>query len=170
MQKQNQTTTTKYQHYPKSFREHKRRYTSQLTLNGHHDLDTQTRTWCYMNTKYKASHFETVYKETIKNCQISLYIKIICHNSVAFSPECKVSLIFKYQSHNWTLRPHTSRRCELRELKQWLCINLEGWDGKGDGREVQERGDICTPMADSCWYLTENNKCCKAIILQLKSK
>ena len=28
-----------------------------------------------MNTKYKASHFETVYKETIKNCQISLYIK-----------------------------------------------------------------------------------------------
>ena len=75
MQKQNQPTTTKHQHYAKSFREHKRRYTSQLTLNGHHDLDTQTRTWCYMNTKYKASHFETVYKETIKNCQISLYIK-----------------------------------------------------------------------------------------------
>ena len=28
---------------------------------------------------------------------------------------------------------------------------LEGWDGEGDGREVQEGGDtICTPMADSC--------------------
>ena len=26
----------------------------------------------------------------------------------------------------------------LRELKQWLCDNLEGWDGEGDGREVQE--------------------------------
>ena len=26
----------------------------------------------------------------------------------------------------------------LRELKQGLCINLEGWDGEGDGREVQE--------------------------------
>ena len=38
----------------------------------------------------------------------------------------------------------------LRELKQGLCINLEGWDGEGDGREVQEGGDICTPMADSC--------------------
>ena len=38
----------------------------------------------------------------------------------------------------------------LRELKQRLGINLEGWDGDGDGREIQEGGDICTPMADSC--------------------
>ena len=38
----------------------------------------------------------------------------------------------------------------LRELKQGLRINLEGWDGEGDGREVPEGGDICTPMADSC--------------------
>ena len=30
----------------------------------------------------------------------------------------------------------------LRELKQGLCINLEGQDGKGDGRKVQEGGDI----------------------------
>ena len=37
----------------------------------------------------------------------------------------------------------------LRELKQVLCINLEGWDGEGDG-EVQKGGDICIPMADSC--------------------
>ena len=33
----------------------------------------------------------------------------------------------------------------LRKLKQGLCINLEGWDGK----EVQKGGDICIPMADS---------------------
>ena len=38
----------------------------------------------------------------------------------------------------------------LRELKQGLCINLEEWDGEGDGREVQKGGDICIPMADSC--------------------
>ena len=37
-----------------------------------------------------------------------------------------------------------------RELKQRLCINLEGWDWEGDGREGREEGDICTPMADSC--------------------
>ena len=24
----------------------------------------------------------------------------------------------------------------LRKLKQGLCINLEGWDGEGDGREI----------------------------------
>ena len=46
----------------------------------------------------------------------------------------------------------------LRKLKQGLCINLEGWDGEGDGREVQKGGDICIPMADSRWDLTENNK------------
>ena len=50
----------------------------------------------------------------------------------------------------------------LRKLKQGLCINLEGWDGEGDGegdrREVQKGGDICIPMADSCRGLTENNK------------
>ena len=38
----------------------------------------------------------------------------------------------------------------LRKLKQGLCKNLEEGDGEGDGREVHEGGDICTPMADSC--------------------
>ena len=32
----------------------------------------------------------------------------------------------------------------LRKLKQGLCINLEGWDGEGYGKEVQKGGDICT--------------------------
>ena len=36
-----------------------------------------------------------------------------------------------------------------RKLILVFCINLEGWDGEGDGREVQKRGDICIPMADS---------------------
>ena len=38
----------------------------------------------------------------------------------------------------------------LRKLKRGLGINLEGWDGAGDWREVQKGGDICIPMADSC--------------------
>ena len=38
----------------------------------------------------------------------------------------------------------------LRKLKQGLCINLEGWDGEGDGRKVQKGGDICILMTDSC--------------------
>ena len=38
----------------------------------------------------------------------------------------------------------------LRKLKRGLCINLEGWDGEEDGREVQKGGDICIPIGDSC--------------------
>ena len=38
----------------------------------------------------------------------------------------------------------------LTELKPGLCNNLEGWDGVGDGREVQEGGDIYILVADSC--------------------
>ena len=36
----------------------------------------------------------------------------------------------------------------LRELKQGLCINLEGRYGEGDRREVEKGGDICRPMSD----------------------
>ena len=46
----------------------------------------------------------------------------------------------------------------LRKLKQGLCINLEGWDGEGDEREVEKGGVICIPMADSCGGLIENKK------------
>ena len=46
----------------------------------------------------------------------------------------------------------------LRKFKQRLSVNLERWDGVGDGREVQKERDICIPMADSCRGLTENNK------------
>ena len=38
----------------------------------------------------------------------------------------------------------------LRKFKQGFCINLEGWDGEGDGREVQKGWDRCIPVADSC--------------------
>ena len=31
-----------------------------------------------------------------------------------------------------------------------LCDNLDGWDGVGAGKEIQEGGDICIPMDDSC--------------------
>ena len=40
-----------------------------------------------------------------------------------------------------------------QETQKGLYIKLEGWDGEGDGREVQKEGVICIPMADSCWGL-----------------
>ena len=48
--------------------------------------------------------------------------------------------------------------CCMSQGTQGLWINLEGWDGEEDGREALEWGDTCTPMADSCWGLTENSK------------
>ena len=46
----------------------------------------------------------------------------------------------------------------LRKLKQGISIKLDSWDGEGDRREAQERGDICILMADSRGGLTENTK------------
>ena len=44
--------------------------------------------------------------------------------------------------------------CEVaivhRELSPVLFDNLEGWHGLGGGREFQEGGDMCIPMADPC--------------------
>ena len=44
-----------------------------------------------------------------------------------------------------------------RELNPLLCLNLEGWDGVGGGREVQEGRDMCIFMADSHCCMPETN-------------
>ena len=59
----------------------------------------------------------------------------------------------------------------LRKLKQGLCINLEAWDGEGDGREVQKGGDIYIYL----WLIhvevcQKTTKFYKAIVLQLKKE
>ena len=41
----------------------------------------------------------------------------------------------------------------LGKRKQWLCINLEGWDGERDGREVQ-KGGVCVYL----WQLSFSKK------------
>ena len=46
-----------------------------------------------------------------------------------------------------------TKNCPFRALYQPRGDRLiSSWrrDGEGDGREVQEGGDICIPMADSC--------------------
>ena len=37
----------------------------------------------------------------------------------------------------------------LRGIEPGLCNNLEGWEGVGGGREVQEREGICVPITGS---------------------
>ena len=39
---------------------------------------------------------------------------------------------------------------EAGHSKLVLWDNLEGWGGEGAGRGVQDEGDTCTPMVDSC--------------------
>jgi len=46
----------------------------------------------------------------------------------------------------------------LRKLKPGLCINLEGWEGVRDAREVQKGGDICISMTASIKQLSFNKK------------
>ena len=38
----------------------------------------------------------------------------------------------------------------VKEEKKKGRLLGKGWDSLGGSREVQERGDICIPMADSC--------------------
>ena len=37
-----------------------------------------------------------------------------------------------------------------RHPKLVFCDKLEGWGEEGGGKGVQEEGDTCTPMTDSC--------------------
>ena len=37
-----------------------------------------------------------------------------------------------------------------QETQTGALLQAEGWDGEGDGREVQKGGDMGVLMADSC--------------------
>ena len=40
--------------------------------------------------------------------------------------------------------------CMAQETQTGLCINLEGLDVEGGGRDIQKGWAMCIPMADSC--------------------
>ena len=42
-------------------------------------------------------------------------------------------------------------------FKPGLCDNLDGWEGVGGGREIQERRAICILMTDAYWNMAETN-------------
>ena len=44
-----------------------------------------------------------------------------------------------------------------------LCDDLDGWDGVGDEREVQEGEDICIHIADSLHCTAETNNTVKQL-------
>ena len=52
---------------------------------------------------------------------------------------------------------HSRNLTRHGEFNLVFCDDLEGWDGVGGGREVQEGGDICDLMADSRHCMAEAN-------------
>jgi len=58
----------------------------------------------------------------------------------------------------------------LRKLKEGLYINLEGWDGEGDGGRFKRDGIYIYLWLIHIEVWKKTTKFCKAIILQLKNK
>ena len=61
------------------------------------------------------------------------------------------------EAHRLRQRSQTSDSYMGQEstVKLGLCHNPEGQAGVGGGREVQERRDISTPIANSCCCMAE---------------
>ena len=51
-----------------------------------------------------------------------------------------------------------------------LCDNLEGWDGLGNGKEVQQGGNTCVLTADSCCCMAEANTALQSNYPSIKNK
>ena len=49
----------------------------------------------------------------------------------------------------------SQRECSvcLRKLKQGLCIDLGGWDGEENGREVKKGGGMCVCVCVCVWLI-----------------
>ena len=87
----------------------------------------------FAEQQWRDRHREQTYGHKERKREGEMYGKI---NMDTYITICKIDS--QQESAEW-----------LRELKQGLCINLEGWNRAGDGKEIQNGGDICIPMAVS---------------------
>ena len=62
----------------------------------------------------------------------------------------RIGIRKEQHGHTTTCRTDGQSTVPLRELNPGLCDNPEGWGGEGGGREGQEGGVTCIPLADSC--------------------
>ena len=65
------------------------------------------------------------------------------------SAKSELKFVFIIICNEWTSHVATSF-LTLNNHVLVLCDNLARWDWVGDGKEVQEGGNICVPVADSC--------------------
>ena len=80
----------------------------------------------FAGQQWRHRHREQIYGHRERGGEGEMYIE---SNMETYITICKIDSQWEFAVH-------------LRELKQELCINLEVWDEKGDGRECQKGGDI----------------------------
>ena len=95
----------------------------------------------FTGQQWRNRHREYTYGHGERGGEVEMYRR---SNMETYTTVCKIESQWEFAI--W-----------LKKLKQGLYINLEGWNGEGDGREAQKGGDIIL-MADSCGGLTENDK------------
>ena len=88
----------------------------------------------FTGQQWRNKHREPTYRHGEKGGEVEMYAE---SNMETYFTMCK-------RDSQWEFAVW------LRKLKEGLCVNLEGWDGEADGREVQKGGYVCLPMADSC--------------------
>ena len=60
--------------------------------------------------------------------------------------------------------------CDAGSSNPVLSDKLEGWNGVGSGKEVQDGGDMCVPVADSCSRMAETNTVLQSNYPPIKNK
>ena len=91
-----------------------------------------------------------------------MLIKILNSSSDCWTSQC-LCKVFIFHVHLHQQRnietctlPYVKQRasgnslCDAGSSDPELCHQLEEWDREGGGWEVQEGGNICIPVADSC--------------------
>lgn len=65
-----------------------------------------------------------------------------------------------------------------RAGSQYMFNEIDDWENermlvlclkKKKTRKIK-RGDICVPVSDSCWWVTEATQCCRAAVLPTTTK
>ena len=87
-------------------------------------------------------------------------LKTLPNKPVTLNRKEKGTLNWKQLKIYWlnvVCGPYIDSNSTWKNQKKKSMVFLEGWDGEGDGREVQEGKNICILMADLRWCLAENN-------------
>ena len=99
---------------------------------------------------YKAFSFQSLLVKIMPPCEIDIENRLMEMGRGEERVRCMERVTRKFNITVCKIDSKQEFVVWLRKLKQRLCVNLEWWDGEGDGREVQKGGGKCIPMADSC--------------------